>query len=78
MAILRNILNSVPFKAGVHVNAVLTSLNFSANISRTFQPTLNLYAYNHNHCLAVLCKFLGAGFLGILGKRDFFSKDRLN
>ena len=29
----------------------------------------------HNHCLAVLCKFLG-----ILGKRVvfFFSKDRIN
>ena len=26
-----------------------------------------------NHCLAVLCKFLG-----LLGKRNFFSKDRLN
>ena len=38
------------------MKAVLTSLN---NISLTFQATLNLYAYNHNQCLAVLSKFLG-------------------
>ena len=44
------------------MEAVLRSLN-------TFQATLNLSAYLINHCLAVLCKFLG----GI-----FFSKDRLN
>ena len=49
----------------------------SANVSVTFQATLNLSAYLINHCLAVLCKFLG-DFLGILEKRYFFSKDRLN
>ena len=37
------------------MKAVLTS----GNISVTFQATINIYAYNHNHCLAVLCKFLG-------------------
>ena len=31
----------------------------SANILVTFQATLNLPAYFINHCLAVLCKFLG-------------------
>ena len=45
----------------------------SANISLTFQATLNLYVYDNNHCFAVLCKFLG-----ILEKIYFFSKDRLN
>ena len=43
-------------KAGVNVK-VLHGL--SANISVTFQATLNLSAYLINHCLAVLCKFLG-------------------
>ena len=65
------------FKAGVNMKAALTSLNtlsLSANISVTFQATLNLSAYSVNHCLAVLCKFLG-----ILGRGNyFFSKDRLN
>ena len=59
------------------MKAVLRSLNNTAflpmNISVTFQATLNLSAYLINHCLAVLCKFLG-----ILGKRYFVSKDRLN
>ena len=58
------------------MKAVLRSLNTafsSANISVTFQATLNLSAHLINHCLAVFCKFLG-----ILGKRYFFSKDRLN
>ena len=55
------------------MKAVLRSLNLSANISVTFQSTLNLSAYLINNYLAVLCKFLG-----ILGKRFFFSKDRLN
>ena len=61
------------------MKAVLTSLNtasVSANISVTFQATLNLYAYNHNHCLAALCKFLSD--FGAFWERDiFFSKDRL-
>ena len=38
------------------MKAVLTSLDrhgLSANISVTFQATLNLYAYFINHCLAV-------------------------
>ena len=51
----------LPFKARVNVKAALTSLNtasVSANISVTFQATLNLSAYFINHCLAVLCKFL--------------------
>ena len=39
------------FKAGLHVKAVLTSLN-TANISVTFQATLNLYDYFINHCVA--------------------------
>ena len=30
-----------------------------ANISIMLQATLNLYAYDHNHCLVVLFKFLG-------------------
>ena len=55
------------------MKAVLTSLNLSANISVTFQATLNLSAHLINHCLAVLCKFLG-----ILGKRYFYSTDGLN
>ena len=42
-------------KAGVNVKAFH---GLSANISVPFQATLNLYAYNHNHRLAVLCKFL--------------------
>ena len=31
----------------------------SANISLTFQAALNFYTYNHDHCLAFLCKVLG-------------------
>ena len=48
-------------KVGINVKATLTSLNtaFLANISVTFQATLNLSAYSINHCLAVLCNFLG-------------------
>ena len=55
-------------KARVNVKDVLRSLN-TANISVMFQVTLNLSAYLINHCLAVLCKFLGN-----LGKRYFFLK----
>ena len=60
------------------MKAVLTSNGISANISVTFQATLNLSAYLTNHCLAVLCKFLGDfwAFWKRLGY--FFSKDRLN
>ena len=46
---------------------------FWRRLTRPFQTTLNLYAYNHKLCLVVLCKFLG-----ILGKMYFFAKDRLN
>ena len=54
------------------MKAVLRSLTdgFSVNISVTFQATLNLSAYLINHCLAVLCKFLG-DFWAFLGKRYF-------
>ena len=45
----------------------------SANISVTFQATLNLYTYFSKHCLAVLRKFLG-DFLTFWG-RDFFFKE---
>ena len=67
-------------KAAVHVKAVLTSLNTAFLLISRSRATLNLCAYLINHCLAVLCKFLGdfLGILGILGKRYFFSKDRLN
>ena len=40
------------------MKAALTSLN-EANISVTFQATLNLSAYSINHCLVVLGKFFG-------------------
>ena len=62
-------------KAGVHVKAVLTSLNSAFQpilISVTFQATLNLSAYLINHCLAVLCKFLGD--FGAFWERDIFSQ----
>ena len=51
----------VVVKAGVHVKAVLTSLNTAfLPISRcTFQAILNLSAYFVDHSLVVLCKFLG-------------------
>ena len=61
------------------MKAALTSLNTAflhANISVTFQATLNLYAYFINHCLAVLFKFWV--IFGHFGKEIFFSKDRLN
>ena len=45
--------------------------DLSANTSVTFQATLNPYAYNRNHCLAVLCKFLGDFWA--LWEIDFFS-----
>ena len=64
-------------KAGVKVKAVLRSLlkhGPSTNISVRFQATLNLSAYLINHCLAVLCKFLGDFWA--FWKRDI--KDRLN
>ena len=51
------------------MKAVLRSLN---NISITFQATLNLSAYLINHCLAVLCKFLGD--FGAFRERDIFSQ----
>ena len=44
------------------MKTALTSLNtdgLSANFSVTFQATVKLSAYFINHCLAVLCKFLG-------------------
>ena len=44
----------------------------SANISITFQATLNLYAYFINHCLAVFCKFLGDFWA--FWERDIFLK----
>ena len=50
-------------KAGVNVKGVLRSLNTAflpISLSRfKRQATLNLSAYLINHCLAVLCKFLG-------------------
>ena len=48
-------------KAGLNVKAVLTSLNTAfLPISRSrFKQRVNLYAYFVNHCLVVLCKFLG-------------------
>ena len=57
------------------MKAVLTSLikhGLSANISVTFQATLNLSAHFINHCLAVLCKCLGD--LGAFWERDIFSQ----
>ena len=56
-----NIIVVFQFKAGVHVKAVLPSLNtaFLPISTVTFQGTLNLSAYLINHCLAALCKFLG-------------------
>ena len=56
------------------MKAVLTSLNaaFSANISVTFQATLNLSAYLINRCLAVLCNFLGVFWP--FWERDIFSQ----
>ena len=55
------------------MKAALTSLNTAfANISVTFQATLNLPAYFFNHCLAVLCKFLGDFWA--LWERDIFSQ----
>ena len=53
--------NSLHINFTTSSKAVLKSLNtaLSANISVAFQGTLNLYAYNRNNCLAVLCKFLG-------------------
>ena len=59
-------------KVGVNVKAVLRSLNTAflpISRSRTFQATLNLSAYLINHCLAVLCKFLGDFW-----ERDIFSQ----
>ena len=48
-------------KAGINVKAVLTSLNtaFLSISWSMFQATLNPSDYFFNHCLAVLCKFLG-------------------
>ena len=59
------------------MKAVLTSLNtaflpISVNISVTFQAKLNLYAHFINHCLAVLCKFLGDFWA--FWERDIFSQ----
>ena len=62
-------------KAGVNVKAVSTSFN-TANISVTFQATLDLSAYFVNHCLAVLCKFLG-DFWAFWERDIFFSKDKV-
>ena len=62
------------------MKAVFTSLNtrgLSANILVKFQATLNLSAYFINHCLVVLCKFLG-DFGAFLERDTFFSKDWLN
>ena len=50
----------------------LTFDGFSANISVTFQATLNLSAYFINGCLAVLCKFLGDFWA--FWERDIFSQ----
>ena len=47
------------------------------NISVTFQATLNLSAHLIDHCLAVLCKFLG-DFWAFWERDIFFSKDGLN
>ena len=41
-------------------------------ISVTFQATLNLYAYNFSHCLAVLCKLLGEFWA--FSESDIFSQ----
>ena len=57
------------------MNAVLTSLNTAflpIYISVTFQATLNLSAHFINHCLAVLCKFLGD--FGAFWERVIFSQ----
>ena len=57
------------------MKAVLRLLNAAfLPISVTFQATLNLSAYLINHCLAVLCKFLGD--FGAFWERDI--KDGLN
>ena len=64
-------------KAGVHVKAVLTSLNTAfLPTSRSFQATLNLSAYFINHCLAVLCKFYG-DFWAFLERDIFKLRERL-
>ena len=63
------------FKEGVHVKAVLTSLNTAflpVSISVTFQATLNLSAHLINHCLAVLCTCLGDFWA--FWERDIFSQ----
>ena len=59
---------------GVHVKAVLTSLNTALlPIARvTFLATSAKYLYFINHCLAVLCKFLGD--FGAFWERDIFLK----
>ena len=61
------------------MKAALTSFKhgLSADISVTFQATLNLSAYFISHCLVVLCKFLG-DFWAFWERDIFFSKDRLN
>ena len=62
-------------KAGVHMKAVLTSLNTAflrANISVTLQATLNLTAHFINLCLVVLCLFLGDFWA--FWERDIFSQ----
>ena len=60
------------------MKVVLTSLNTAfLPTSRSFQATLNLSAYFINHCLAVLCKFLG-DFWSFWERDIFFSQDRLN
>ena len=66
-------------KMGVNVKAALTSLNTAflliQCISVTFQAALNLYAYSINHCLAVLCKFLGDFWA--FSKEIFFLKGQI-
>ena len=49
-------------RRGAHVKFVLmlpSTAFLPISRSVTFQASLNLYAYNNDHRLAVLCKFLG-------------------
>ena len=63
-------------KAGVNVKAALMSLNTAFLPTSRSHFMLNLSVYFINHCLAVLCKFLGDFWA--FWKELFFSKDRLN
>ena len=45
---------------------------FFQYLAHVSSNALNLYAYNHNHCLAGLCKFLGDFWA--YGEKDIFSQ----